>query len=243
MAKHEILVTLRIPGVWANSRELSEAIPAGCALKPDLLILGDGTEFEVNFRQPDDQFVSVFANSCRSEPTKAEKNAIENYTVQVCLTGPGGSVEAAAALMRAGDAILQAGGAGVFIDNSGISFGASFWQEMTQNADIEALSFAFVNIVNGRTDTFTVGMHVLGLPDLQMPPEDIGAGGAVLLEMIQYLCSRTKNVGNGHVIADLDGPRFVVSAIKDKKIPPHSPMHNPWGRLRLIMASDISERN
>ncbi len=243
MTEPEIHVTLRIPGDWANPLELFEAIPEDCDLKPDLLILGDGTEVEVNFREPDDQFVSVFAGACRREPTDAEKASIENYSVQVCLTGPGGSEEDAAAMMRAAVAILQAGGAGVFIDNSGIAFGATAWREMAEEPNMEALSFAFVNIVRSRTETYTVGMHVLGLPDLLMRPEDIGDEGSVMIEMIQYFSSRDEIVGNGHIIADLRGPRFMVSSIKDNKIPKHSPMHNPWGRLRLTSTKEISERN
>lgn len=243
MTEPKILVTLRIPGDWADPLELFQAIPTDCDLKPDLLILGDGTEVEVNFREPDDQFVSVFANSCRREPTDAEKEAIENYTVQVCLTGPGGSEEDAAAMMRAAVAILHAGGAGVFIDNSGIAFGATAWRDMAENTNADALSFAFVNIVNSRTETYTVGLHVLGLPDLQMRPQDIGDEGSVIIEMIQYISSREKIVGEGHIIADLKGPRFMVSAVQDNKIPKHSPMHNPWGRLRLTSTKEISERN
>ncbi|MBL8890040.1 MAG: hypothetical protein JNL67_08685 [Planctomycetaceae bacterium] len=243
MSQSKILVTLRIPGTWSNPLELFEGIPADCELKPDLLIMADGSQFEVNIREADDQFVSIFASSSRREPTAAEKDAIENYTVQVCLTGPGGSEENATALMRAASAILHAGGSGVFIDNCGLAFGATTWREMAETPGPESLSFAFVNIITSRTETYTVGLHVLGLPDLQMRPDEIGDDGSVMIEMIQYISSGEKKIGNGHIIADLNGPRFRVSAVQDNKIPKHSPMHNPWGRLRLTSIKEISERN
>jgi hypothetical protein len=243
MATHKIRVTLRIPGTWANPAELFENIPADCDLKPDRLILADGRAVDVDIRTPDDQFVSIFSSSCRRKPTDAEQKAVEKYTVQVCLTGPGGSEQDAATMMQAGVALLQAGGSGVFIDNCGLAFGATAWLEMAETPNSDSLSFAFVNIVNGRTETYTVGLHVLGLPDLQMRPEDIGDEGAVMIEMIQYLCSRQKKLGRGHIVADLNGARFVVSTLKDTKLPKHSPMHNPWGRLRLTTTKEISERN
>lgn len=243
MTTHDIEVTLRIPGRWSNLGELTESLPAGCQMTEQLLLTPDGNGFLVNIRKADDQFVSIFASSCRREPTDEEKGAIEQYTIQVCLTGPGGSMETATALMRAAAAILHAGGVGVFVDNSGVAFGATHWQELSGIADAEALGFAFVGIIQGKQNVFTIGLHILGLPDLLMRKEDVGHDGQVIIEMIQYLCSGEREVGDGHVIADLQGPRFVVSAIDDDRMPARSPMHNPWGRLRLTSAREIRESN
>ncbi len=243
MSKKKVEVTLRIPGTWAGPHEFAEAIPTGCRLTAKSLILRDGTKVEINIRDKDDQFVSVFATACRREPTDDEKKAIERYTVQVCLTGPGGTNKNAAAMMRAAVAILDAGGSGVFIDNSALAFGATQWREMAEIGDSDALSFAFVNIIRGKTEAYTMGLHVLGLPDLIMRTEDLGEDGSVIIEMIQYLCSRERKVGDGHVIADIHGPRFLVTAVKENKVPARSPMYNPWGHLRLTSTKEISELN
>ena len=243
MTTDDVQVTLRVPGNWANSGEFVDAIPDGYRLTPDTLILPDGREIAIHFRKADDQFVSIFATACRRQPTDEEKKAIEKYSVQVRLTGPGGSDENAAAMMRAGAAVIQAGGSGVFVDNSGVAFGGTQWCEMTEIGNSDALSFAFVGIIRGKTDAFTVGMHILGLPDLLMRPEDLGDDGSVIIEMIQYLCSREREVGDGHVIADVHGPRFRVAAIDDERMKPGSPMHNPWGRLRLTSLKEIAESN
>jgi len=243
MTTHNVEVTLRIPGRWSNLCELTKSLPAGCHLTQELFLMPDGTGFEVNIREADNQFVAVFASSCRQDPTDEEKKAIEQYSVQVCLTGPGGSAEKARELMRAAEAILQAGGAGVFIDNSGVAFGATQWRELSQCNDAEAISFAFVGIIRGKTDAFTVGLHILGLPDLLMRKEDIGDDGQVIIELIQYVSTHEREVGDGHSILDTHGMRFFVSAVKDEKVAAHSPMHNPWGRLRLTSTSQICESN
>jgi hypothetical protein len=45
------------------------------------------------------------------------------------------------------------------------------------------------------------------------------------------------------VIADLDGPRFRVAAQDGPPDRPGSPMHNPFGRFRLVSLRDIAESN
>ena len=90
---------------------------------------------------------------------------VDSYTVNVGLTGPGGSMKAALTMMQAGSAIVRAGGAGVFIDNSAVAHGGSHWIEMTEAGGPDAVSFAYVAIVRGEKEVWTMGMHVMGLPD------------------------------------------------------------------------------
>ncbi len=44
-------------------------------------------------------------------------------------------------MMRAAAAIMDAGGAGVFIDNSMLAHGATAWQAMTEDGSPDAISF------------------------------------------------------------------------------------------------------
>ena len=60
-------------------------------------------------------------------------------------------MEAARTMMQAGAAVVRAGGAGVFIDNSTPAHGGgSDWLDMTEDGGPDALSFAFVAIVRGK---------------------------------------------------------------------------------------------
>lgn len=132
MTSHPIEIALRIPGTWANEELLAQAIPSDCKLTGNSLVLADGSQVELYVRSRDRQFVDV---------------------------GPGGSMQSAAAMMRSAIPILKAGGAGVFVDNSALSFGASHWCKMAGVCDADALTFGYVTIVRNEQDTYTVSIR------------------------------------------------------------------------------------
>jgi hypothetical protein len=131
----------------------------------------------------------------------------------------------------------------VFIDNSVLAHGGRDWLEMTEDGDPDALSFAFVGIIGGKAEVYTIGMHVLGLRDVVMKRSDVESGGFDIIEVIRYLCGAEKPVDDGHVIADLSGPRFQAFAQQSAAELRGSPMYNPFGRLKLVSLRDIAENN
>ena len=191
----------------------------------------------------DDQFAQIFRSSCRQPATADELATVDGYRVNVLLSGPGGSMQAARTMMQAAAAIVRAGGAGVFIDNSGLAHGGQHWLEMTEDGGPDALSFAFVAIVRGQADVWTMGMHVLGLRDVAMKRADAESDGFGIIEVICYLSGGEKPVEDGHLLADLNGPRFQAFTEDRTEVPVGSPMHNPFGRLRLVSTRDIAESN
>ena len=238
-----VKTTLRIPGNWSHPGELIERMPSGFRLTPEALILPDRTEIEFTPMAPDEQFAQVFKSSCRQPATSDEMEVVNSYTVNVVLTGPGGSMQAALTMMQAGAAIVRAGGAGVFIDNSAVAHGGGDWVAMAEDGGSDALSFAYVGIVRGRQEVWTMGMHVMGLPDVVMSRSDLDADDNAIIEVIRYLCRGEKPVGDGHLLADEDGPRFQATAAPDDGMAASSPVHNPFGRLKLVSIKDIAERN
>lgn len=237
-----VMVTLRIPGQWRHPSELTQRLPDGYRLAEDGLALPDGSRIGFGGVAPDDQFAEVFRSACRQPATADELAAVDGYTVNVILHGPGGSLDAARAMMQTGAAIIRAGGAGVFIDNCAMAHGGSNWIEMADDGGPDAVSFAFVSIIRGKSDVRTMGMHVLGLRDIVMKRSDV-EGGFDIVDVIRYLAASVKPVGDGHLIADLDGPRFRTVVQDDRESPAGSPMHNPFGRLRLVSMRDIAEAN
>src|SRR5207244_3444819 len=171
-----VTIALRIPGTWSHPRELVPRMPAGHRLTGDALILPDGTEVGFGAMPADEQFAGIFRSSCRQPLTDDELTAVDGYRVNVLLSGPGGSMQAARTMMQAGAAVVRAGSAGVFIDNSTVAHGGRQWLAMTDDAGPDALSFAFVAIVGGKTEVWTMGMHVLGLRDVVMKRTDLDAG-------------------------------------------------------------------
>lgn len=238
-----VQTTLRIPGDWSHPGELIERIPAGFRLTPEALILPDGTAVEFTPMPPDDQFAQIFKSSCRLPATDEELEIVDRYTVNMGLTGPGGSMEAALTMMQAGAALVRAGGAGVFIDNSGVAHGGTKWIELAEDGGPDAVSFAFVGIVRGRQEVWTMGMHVMGMPDVAMKRADLDADGDTIIEVIRYLCSGEKPMGDGHILADEDGPRYQAVATTRDEVPAGHPMNNPFGCLKLVSIRDLAERN
>jgi hypothetical protein len=237
-----VTIALRIPGPWSHPRELVERLPEGCRLTGDALILPDATEIGFGAAKADDQFAQIFRSSCRRPPTDGELAAVDEYKVNIFLMGPGGSLQAAQTMMHAAAVIVQAGGAGVFIDNSTLAHGGQDWLAMTEEGSSDAISFAFVAIVAGKIDVCTMGMHVLGLRDIVMKRVDCDQFDIV--EVIRYVSRSDKPIDDGHLIADLSGPRFQAFATSaDARIPAGSPMHNPFGRFKLVSLRDIAENN
>lgn len=236
-------ITLRIPGTWANPDELLERLPDDMQLTPEGLVLSDGTTLEMRPVPPDDQFAEVFRSACRRPARKEELAKVDAYRVNIVLIGPGGSLEAAGKVMRAAAAIVRAGGAGVFIDNSALAHGGADWLEMADDGDIEAMSFAFTSIIAGRSEVRTMGLHVLGSADIVMRKDDLDPEGSMIIELIRYVCGSERRIGDGHMLGDQFGPRFRVVAVPDNMAPPDSVMHNPFGRLKLVNMKDEAENN
>jgi hypothetical protein len=238
-----IYIALRIPGQWSNPDEFVQRLPEGCRVTADSLILPDATQVELGAMAADDQFAQIFRSSCRQPATEEELATVDGYTVNILLSGPGGSMEAARKMMQAGAAVVGAGGAGVFIDNSALAHGGQHWLEMTEDGGPDALSFAFVAIVSGKTDVWTMGMHVLGLRDVVMKRADMEADGFDIIEVIRYLCRGEKPIESGHVLGDENGPRYQAFAQDSAEGRAGSPLHNPFGRLKLVSLRDIADTN
>jgi len=114
---------------------------------------------------------------------------------------------------------------------------------MTEDGGSDALGFAFVAIVRGQVDVWTMGMHALGLRDVVMKRTDAEAGDFDIIEVIRYLCRGEKPIDDGHVLADLGGIRFQAFTQPSTDRLVGSPMHNPFGRLKLVSIRDIAETN
>lgn len=147
-------------------------------------------------------------------------------------------------MLEAGAAIVAAGAGGVLIDNCGLAHGGQNWLGMADDGRPDAVSFAFVGIVRGDDEVWTMGMHVLGLRDIVMKRDDIELHDYDIVEVIRYMAAAEKPIENGHIVADTDAqPQFQAIAQPDAEGPEGSPMFNPFGRLKLISLRDIGQSN
>ena len=240
----KIEISMRIPGAWEGPSELRDRLGDGIELRSNSLLMPDGSEYELFAMPPDDQFAEICRTSIRGDVTDTELEKVNNYTVNVGLVGPGGTVAAALAMMRAASAIISAGGAAVFIDNCVLAHGGTQWKEMTDSASIDAISFAYINLVGGDDEVSTMGMQSLGLPEITMSRSD--EDKLSIIAVVQYLCeadTSDNRLDEGHILADLDGPKFIVHAEKSERLQSSSPMFNPWGHYRLVSFKEIAENN
>lgn len=243
---NDTFVTVRIPADWQSPAEMLERMADGCTLTPDRFISADGTECDLDLRDADEDFARIFAMSCRREPTDEEKRRIENYRVQVCLTARCGSKSSAYRLLRAISHWLDAGGQGVFVDNSGVAFGRQGWRHVfdqidEQQLNVDAMTFALVGLCRGEVAR-TVGMQILGCPDVELLTRELAADGSELIEMMQYVAQHHQQIDHGDAVGDEQSARFRVTRVDDSQ-PPSHPMHNPNGRIKLTSWKDISESN
>lgn len=229
-----IEVTLRIPGSWAGPEDFLSRLPPDCRTTESELILADGSVFELNVLPADEDFPRVFADSCPKLPTPNEREQIENYQVNICVTGPGGSLSAAKSLMAAGAAILDAGGAGVFIDNCGISHGATDWRTLLESADDGGVYWAFVSTVGSEIELYSVGMHVLGLRDAIVPRTGADEFDyRTMHSFLGYTAFSGVKLTDGEAIGDPVLANFRVFHQADDRTPAEAPTFNPFGRWRL----------
>jgi hypothetical protein len=231
----DIEVTLRIPGTWSRPEEFYEGLPRGCRCTKEGLVLLDGSEFELHVLPADEEFPGIFAGSCPKLPTESERERIENFKVNICLTGPGGSIEAAKRLMAGAAAVLAAGGAGVFVDNSGIAHGATDWLTLLNSADDGGVYWAFVLAARSEEDVYSMGMHVLGFRDAIIPSTgNEEYDSRTLHSFLGYTAFSGAVLKDGEIVGDAVLPTFSAHMQPDDRVPEGAPMFNPYGRWRLV---------
>lgn len=231
----EVDVNLRIPGGWSEQQEFVERLPSDVRLLGNKLVLPDGAAFEINALEADDQFPGVFASACSKLPTEEERGRIENYTVNVCLSGRCGNLATARQMLAAGAAVIRAGGAGVFVDNSALSHGATDWITLHESADNGGVYWAFVGTSQSRNnEVFSTGMHILGFRDAILPATGNDEYDyRTLHSFLGFTAFSGMKLNDGEIVGDTILPTFRVHKEPHDRFPKDGPLFNPFGQWRL----------
>jgi hypothetical protein len=140
----------------------------------------------------------------------------------------------AAAIVQAGEAVLDAGGYAVKVETAGVAFSPAIWRTFAESNEPTDLYSAFVAHAIDTDSAFTCGMHNLGLADARVDGVG-GPDGARLLEIFnlyQYL--EQPPLQDGQVFAvDAEAPRFRIHREECEEFPPSTTYHNPYGIWRL----------
>lgn len=222
-------VFLRIPGPWRRSRELQSRLPEGYHFDGDRLATPVGS-VELQTLPVDQEFPNIFRMSCRRPLQRKEDSGLAHYAMNVAVIARAGSMTAVQQVLKATAGLIQAGGFGVFIDNSLLAHSGSDWLELADNAhDPQAVFYAFVNLARLRDDIRSHGMHVLGQRDSVAGQDHLPS----LENFLRTTCANQTDWGNGATFADQEGRQFVLKGESDRGISLNHPARNPYGRWRL----------
>ena len=235
-------ITLRVPGKWASPRELADRLVSagtGYALSisdrpDDFALVHTATEqrFPMGVVGPDDQIADLFDAGGRLSDD--ELAAMRDHDVKVFVSGPGGSVDAARAVLRAGAAVVRAGGLGVFVDNCGSTHSPRDWLELAGDDGDGGVYWALVELTGGPDLMYSVGMHCLGYRDVELPdPGHPGHGMYVLHNLLGYSYRSGVRLNDGDPIGAEQGPTHRLRHVPCTRFEPGTSFHNPYGVWRL----------
>lgn len=239
-------IVMRVPGMWRSVKALRKALPKQIKLRNGRLTIPDETDFELVFMKADGEFPRVFATACRDTPKLSERKILNNYRANAVLVGPGGSIECAVNMLRAAAALIDAGGAGAFIDNSTLAHGGQMIKQFVESSElVDSTTYAFTALYQSRDEAYTMGLQTLGLPNFNMARSDIGPDGKEMIEMITYMGDpQTPRLQAGDLVSGLLGIKYRVEEAEPAMGDAESgPLHNPWGRLRLTHELKLAEKS
>jgi hypothetical protein len=240
-------VDFRIPGPWRSPEELREAVarkaPEYNFDGESFLHVPTGRRFTWGVTPHDDQIAGVFAGGGRISRRDVER--IAAHAVKIHLSGPGGSVDAVHALMKAAAVIIRAGGLGVMVDNSGATHNTTDWLALTNGDDhVGGCYWACVAMTAGGGEAFSSGMHCLGLRDAEMDVPrgmDREAAGFMLHNFLGYALQSGNVILDGDPLGDEQSALFRARARPCTRYAQESPFFNPYGVWRLEPIDPASE--
>jgi hypothetical protein len=230
------VIYLRVPGPWGAPDELDAALQragAGYDFTEDGFIHTDtGARFHNGVSPHDDEIHELFSRDGRLSPEQIER--IASHRVKVHLSGPGGSPDAARAIMDAATALIGAGGYGVMIDNSGNTHGVDDWLALAGDDQPGGLYWAYVGAGGDAEEVWSYGMHCLGFRDAEVRG---GPGNQemefLLHNFLGYVYQSGIPVLDGDPLGDEQTALFCARAHPCTRFDPGTPFHNPYGIWRL----------
>lgn len=232
-------ITLRIPGYWESLEQCVSQLPPCCRVREDRLHVDDGPGLSLAALPADGEFPHVFRISARRPATQKELQQVADYRMNVGLIGRGGSMAAARRIMGAAAAVIEAGGAGVFIDNSLMSHGGEDWLELHRHSDDRlAVYYTFVNIVRRSHGIESFGMQALGRRDCQLElsedEEQFDLNLEAFEDFLRACCHEEEDWMTHDRFFDAAGREFALEPIEDGSLfHAEHPIVNPYGRWRM----------
>jgi hypothetical protein len=163
-------------------------------------------------------------------------NEISEHNLVVYLTAPTGSLQEAAHLAFAAEAILKAGGIGVKVETAGKAFEKEKWFSMTSNFQEHYVYEMFVieSLIQEDGTTFSCGMQNLGLRDTIV--SDLPFQEATdLIRIFNYyqVVDKPAILPNQTFTPTIDSPVYRITLEEDPPYKGEEQLGNPFGVWRL----------
>ena len=232
-----IETVLCIPGLWGNREKLMGALMA--AHGPRFMLTGDtllDAQTGATTTLQEGGVLPVLESSFRAVGVYSDLNEADYASIRThrqCLfliDEQGGTVEAAAGMVRTGQAVLQAGGMAVKVESSGKAHSEREWLDLDPN-DLEDLFWAYVMLVGSPRRWSSCGMHNLGLPDISLMGVSDSQVAATLVDTLaRYLLLDRPNIKDGESFGlGPDEPAYRMTKTACTDFPEGDSYYNPFG--------------
>jgi hypothetical protein len=226
-------LVLCIPGPWRSRSELGQALAdseTGYLLTEGVLHDTDsGFACDLVYEDADPALPAAFVKAGPHWAASEAMAAVAGHACVAYLIGQGGSRAAAESMMRAGAALIDAGGLGVNVDSTGIAHGPAYWSAMCDALPELSAHRALVVYVTG-ADVYSCGMHNFGLPDAITTATDKAAAADMLRTFTRYLLERAPQMEDGHTFSISEGaPVYRVLKVPAIDYGADSLFNNPYG--------------
>ncbi len=226
--------TILIPGTWKDKKDIIVAF----ASRKKYLFLGfllmdieTKTKFTAGFRQDwsSEEYETEFASLFPNQPKEQASLSINSVFIIEAGTG---CLEQLNELCDAISEVLQTGGYGVRIVNSGKVISRKAWEELSFSN--QTLFELFVSVYSKDKGILTCGMSNFGKRDIFVPltPDDEGINFP--LSYACYVVNEQPEIKEGETFSlAKNEPVFKIFEMEDELREPEHPYYNPYGLWRV----------
>jgi len=234
-------IILGVPGQGASRTEMVTSIAetsGGYLFAGGVMIrVGEEGGWQLEVEGPNPQLVRAFEAGGRGSFSPADLDAVARHTMVLYLLGPGGSEEAARAILGAAAGLLRAGGTAVNVESTGKSHTREAWLELAEDRGLPALFHAFVTLIGAPGEVRSCGMQNLGLPDACVVEPPTTEAANLLQSYLYYTLAEKPDLQSGQTFSlGPTAPVYRLTLEPCRWYAADDPFFNPYGIWRLSPA-------
>jgi len=232
-------LVLCVPGPWEDRSQFLKLLierTQGAYLFAGQILMHVETNkaFTLEFESRDERMSGAFAAAGHHWRDSEAMHLIDAHRSVAYLLGSGESEKEIAALMLAAQALLDAGGLGVKVENTGVAHSPDSWKTMCSGLHLFSPYKGFVIVVTSSDEAYSCGMHCFGLHDVQVIDADGESALQVARTFSWYLYTERPSISAGQTFAcDEHAPAYRISTGEGVDYEPDSMFKNPYGTWKL----------